>query len=1226
MSAAERQIPAPVELRSFLDRIPTMAWSALADGSLDFFNQPFRDYIGLSPDQLYGLGWKSAVHHDDIQRLETWWQNLRQSQEAGTTEVRLRRFDGSPRWFLIFANPVRDESGNLVRWYGTNLDIEDRKRAEEILQARELPWRQIVDNIPGLVATMGAKGEVEFLNRQTLEYFGKTAQDLKNWALTDVIHPDDLPRIIEARIKAIEEGRVYEVEHRCRRADGVYRWFQVRGLPVRNAEDKISAWYLLLTDIDERKCTEQELKRSEAFLAEGQRLSLTGSFSWSLETDKISWSEQLYRIFEFEEHLPVTLERIGSRVHPDDLPLQREMIERVRHSASDFEYEHRLLMPDQSVKHIHLFAHATRDKYGRLEYVGAVQDVTRRRVAEQQLRRRELNLRLITQTIPGMLWSATPDGAVDYCNGPWLDFAAMTEKQAKGWGWVAAIYPDDRKGLVESWRACLASGKPFDMEARMRRFDGAYRWFLFRANPLQDESGKIVKWYGTNTDIEERKRGEEALRASELSWRQIIDNIPGLVATMSPMGEVEFVNQQILEYFGKTNEEMRDWSRIGVIHPDDLPCVIEMWRKSIETGQAYKTEHRCRRADGVYRWFEDRGLPVRNAEGTITSWNVLLTDIDDRKHAEQKLQQSEQDLRTITDTIRQPIVVLAPNGTTLYVNQVALDLTGFTMDQLDEQGFWARVVHPDDLKRLRVERQERLSVGAPFELEFRALFKSGQYRWQLMQYNPLRDESGQIIRWYATATDIDDRKRAEQLLRKSEEDLRTITDTIRQPIVVVAPDGTNLYANRVALDNSGLTMDEMKSKGFITRICHPDDVDRVVDERSAGLSKGIPFDSEMRLLFKNGQYRWQLVQYDPLKDQSGTVIRWYVTATDIDDQKRTEDRLRNENLVLREEIDRSSMSEEIVGSSKPIHQLLKKVEKVAPSDSTVLILGETGTGKELIACALHRRSKRANRAFIRVNCAAIPQSLIASELFGHEKGAFTGALQRRVGRFEAANGGTLFLDEIGELPMETQIALLRVLQEKEFERVGSNHSISVDVRLIAATNRDLSAAVAAGTFRQDLFYRLNVFPIAVPPLRERAEDIPLLVEYFVGRFSKDAGKTIRHIAKQTLEQLRAYHWPGNIRELQNVVERAVILSETDTFVVDDSWLTGEPADSSPREGLSALEDREVEMIEAALAETHGRISGLSGAAAKLGIPRQTLESKIRRLGIDKYGQKRSASE
>jgi formate hydrogenlyase transcriptional activator len=303
-----------------------------------------------------------------------------------------------------------------------------------------------------------------------------------------------------------------------------------------------------------------------------------------------------------------------------------------------------------------------------------------------------------------------------------------------------------------------------------------------------------------------------------------------------------------------------------------------------------------------------------------------------------------------------------------------------------------------------------------------------------------------------------------------------------------------------------------------------------------------------------------------------------------------------------------------------MRKVLNQVAKVAPSDSTVLVLGETGTGKELIARALHRRSNRSDKPFVRVNCAAIPQTLIASELFGHEKGAFTGALQRRVGRFEAADGGTLFLDEVGDLPAETQIALLRVLQEHEIERVGNNHPVSVDVRLVAATNRDLTAAVASGAFREDLFYRLNVFPIALPPLRERALDIPVLLEYFVGRYGKKAGKNIKHISRRTLGLFSAYGWPGNIRELQNVVERGVILSEGETFSVDESWFNRAPTESlNERSGLAALAQQEVEMIKTALAECHGRISGPSGAAAKLRIPRQTLESKIRRLGISKHG-------
>ena len=303
--------------------------------------------------------------------------------------------------------------------------------------------------------------------------------------------------------------------------------------------------------------------------------------------------------------------------------------------------------------------------------------------------------------------------------------------------------------------------------------------------------------------------------------------------------------------------------------------------------------------------------------------------------------------------------------------------------------------------------------------------------------------------------------------------------------------GESLYANEVVLDYTGLSLEDVKADDFRGRLFHPDDLERFRDERQQALSRGEPFEVELRARRKDGQYRWFLVRYNPLRDDEGRIIRWYATGIDIDDRKQAEERVQKENLALREEIDHSSMFEEIVGSSAALRKVLAQVAKVAPVDSTVLILGETGTGKELIARAIHKRSKRSARAFIRVNCAAIPQSLIASELFGHEKGAFTGALQRRLGRFELADGGTIFLDEIGELPAETQIALLRVLQEREFERVGGSQPISVDVRVLAATNRDLKAAVAAGTFRQDLFYRLNVFPIQMPSLRERVDDIPL---------------------------------------------------------------------------------------------------------------------------------------
>jgi transcriptional regulator with GAF, ATPase, and Fis domain len=377
---------------------------------------------------------------------------------------------------------------------------------------------------------------------------------------------------------------------------------------------------------------------------------------------------------------------------------------------------------------------------------------------------------------------------------------------------------------------------------------------------------------------------------------------------------------------------------------------------------------------------------------------------------------------------------------------------------------------------------------------------------------------------------------------------------------------------------------------------------------------------EIRLRRKDGQYRWFLFRFNPIRDQQGQLRRWYAAATDIEDRKQVEQRLRNENVALREEIDRASMFEEIVGTSPALHAVLSRVSKVSPTDSSVLIAGETGTGKELIARAVYKRSQRFLRPFVSVNCAAIPRDLIASELFGHEKGAFTGATQRRLGRFELAEGGTIFLDEIGELPAETQVALLRVLQEHEFDRVGGTGSIRSNVRVIAATNRDLEAAIAEGMFRSDLFYRLNVFPIEVPPLRERREDILVLVEYFIDRYARKAGKSFQAVSKKSLDLLQSYPWPGNIRELQNVIERSVIVCDTENFSVDESWLSRQPLANdlkSQRELSRKLAAQEKEMIEAALRESGGQVSGPSGAAAKLGLPGSTLESKIRSLKINK---------
>jgi PAS domain S-box-containing protein len=529
-------------------------------------------------------------------------------------------------------------------------------------------------------------------------------------------------------------------------------------------------------------------------------------------------------------------------------------------------------------------------------------------------------------------------------------------------------------------------------------------------------------------------------------------------------------------------------------------------------------------------------------------------------------------------------------------------------------------VHPDDRDRVQKAVAQAFEVRADFRLEYRLLMPNGSVK-HIQSSARVATTSFGNLELVGVVTDVTAAKQAEERRRQDEQELRRITDAIPQMIIVYSPEGRAVYLNWGTLDYMGLSLEEVQAESFRDRVIHPDDVERVRNVRQNGLLKDVPFGTEQRVLGKDGKYLWFLIRYNPLKDEQGRIIRWYATATDIDDRKVAEQRLQNENVALREEVDRASMFEEIVGASTALSTVLARAAKVAPMDSTVLITGETGTGKELIARAIHKRSRRAQRAFVSINCAALAPSLISSELFGHEKGAFTGATQRRIGRFELANGGTLFLDEVGELPLDTQIALLRVLQEREFERVGGKERIKIDVRIVAATNRDLNAAQADGTFRSDLFYRLQVFPIHVPPLRERREDIAMLLEYFLHRYAKQAGKMFKSIDKQTLAFFRDYAWPGNIRELQNVIERSVILSSDSVFCVDNSWLSSIPCSQRTPQTREAVSDDDSEherkMIVSALTQSRGRISGPRGAAATLGLPPSTLEALIKKLNIRK---------
>jgi len=750
----------------------------------------------------------------------------------------------------------------------------------------------------------------------------------------------------------------------------------------------------------------------------------------------------------------------------------------------------------------------------------------------------EPTLRQIIHKIPTIAWCNLPDGSMEFLNQRWHDYTGLSAQEAHGAGWKVAIHPEDLPRLTAKW-GILSDLDPGEYEVRLRRSDGVFRWFLFRIEPLRDEVREAVRWYGTATDIEDRKR-IEALRAAEKRTLEMIadgaslkDILNELCSSIDVEASPVISTVLLMDPDGK-----RLWHTAG-------PLVPRAWLPAISPVLVSPNSACCGAA-------------------AFSKKRVIVADV-----------------ATHTNWPEEFKVLAIKNGIRAAWSEPILTKDGEVLGTFALYSSEPRI--PTDAEIKLIEAAGHLALIAIERQRSRA----------------------------ALATALDE-------IAKSEAELRTITDAIPQLIVAIGADGNHLYANQALLEYTGLRKEEVGTERF-REVFHQEDSERLQHQREVALSQGLPFEYERRVRRRDGQYRWLLIQYNPLRDQQGKVIRWYATGTDIDDRKQAEERTRQENVALREQIDQLFMFDEIVGSSPALKTVLSGIVKVAPTDSTVLITGETGTGKELIARAIHKSSRRAGQVFMSLNCAAIPSSLIASELFGHEKGAFTGALQRRQGRFELAHTGTIFLDEIGELPVETQIALLRVLQERQFERVGGSRLIPTDVRIIAATNRDLPAAIASGTFRADLFYRLNVFPIDVPSLRNRREDIPMLVEYFVKRYAEKARKHITKIDKHTLTLCQSYHWPGNIRELQNIVERSVILCTGDTFWVDEAWLSGQdaPRPESPGPLTRNVQKYQKGLIEAALAESKGKVAGPNGAAAKLGIPPSTLHLKIKQLNITK---------
>ena len=1115
-------------------------------------------------------------------------------------------------------------------------------RAEEALRKSEERWRSVFENSAIGVALTDLNGRFLATNHVYQTIVGYTEEELRALYFLDVTH-EDYREANWALITELLEGkrRQFQIEKKYRRKDGSLIWVS-NNVSLVPGTERVPRFIMALSeDITERKRAEQALQRSESYLAEAQKLSHTGSFGWRPSTGEIIWSEETFRIFQYDRTSAPTVELILQRVHPEEAAFVRQTIERALQDGKDFDFEHRLRMPDGSDKHLRVVGRPTKGESGGLEFVGAVMDVSDRKRAEEALRRSEKDLRDIVETIPAMTFSIRPDGSTEFVNRHVLEYTGLSEETISGPGWQSTVHADDFENHMNKWRASRALGEPFENEVRHRNAKGEYRWFLVRAVPLRDGHGNILNWYGILTDIEDRKRAEQALRRSEayLAEAQRL-TMTGSWAYNPATEKVIYWSDEMLRIFGLDPQRSNLPDReefLRLMHPEDRDRFNERIEKAFREKADFVQDYRIVLPDGTVKHIHGIGHPVLDETGNIIEYVGTDVDVTERKRTEEKLRRSEADLLEAQRISQTGSWKLDVSSETVTVSPQVFRIFGLKPDEdTSTPEFWFSRNHLEDQKRIQELFERSRIQKTDYDADYRIVLPDGAIKHLHAVGHPVLNESGDLVEFVGTTMDITERKQREEALRRSEgylAEAQKLTHTgswawnVRTGALFWSQEIFRIYNFE---PQEGLTWPQ-----FLERV-HPEDRPQVEQSAKMEASEKEWVDSQIdfRIVLPDGAIKHLHSVAHPVRDGSGEIAEVVGTVMDVTEQwkartelerafeeiNRLKDQLHDENLALREQIDQAFMFEEIVGSSPALQTVLSSIVKVAPTDSTVLITGETGTGKELIARAIHKHSQRSGQAFVSVNCASIPSSLIASELFGHEKGAFTGAVQRRQGRFELAHSGTIFLDEVGDLNAETQVTLLRVLQERQFERVGGNRVLSTDVRVIAATNRDLTAAIAANIFRADLFYRLNVFPIEVPPLRKRKEDIPMLVEYLVKRYAEKMGKQIRKIDKDTLELCQSYPWPGNIRELQNIVERSVILCSSDTFGIERAWLAKE---QPLRQELSGplpdtLQNQEKEIIEVALAESKGKVAGREGAAAKLGIPRSTLDSKIKQLKIKKH--------
>ena len=841
----------------------------------------------------------------------------------------------------------------------------------------------------------------------------------------------------------------------------------------------------------------------------------------------------------------------------------------------------------------------------------------------------------VVANVPGIVWESrvvdeTGQRRARFISGYVEQMFGFSVEECLGdSGFIASrIVDEDRVAYLDVAESVFRTGEPKDTQFRCLTRDGRRIWVESHIVPIYDESGKAVGLRGVTMDITRRKKAEEDLRSKEkqlteaqrlaqvgswewdsktdtVIWSEEIYNIYGISPDRPPVSYAEHVHLYTPE----------SWERLQAAVAD-----------AISQGKSYELELELIRTDGQHAWGSARGEVVSN-NGHL-HLRGTLQDITQRKRSEEAILESETRFQNMADAAPVLIWIADSNLQCTYFNRNVLEFTGLSTEDLSGDG-WLKAVHEDDRESCIAGYTPAYEKREPFVIEYRLRAANGEYRWVYDTGTPQFSSGGEFLGYIGSAIDITDLRKADEAIRESEARFRNMADTAPVALWIADSEMRMTFFNEYFLKYSGETMHNILGDGWL-KLLHEDDREHYLMSVTTAKESRNSFTTEFRVRRTDGEYRWVYGTAAPRFATDGKFLGYIGSQVDISDRKAAEEGLKTaleqiyelknelheENIYLKEVIKLNHQFDEIIGSSDELKYVLFKIEQVAPTDSTVLITGETGTGKELVARAIHQTSLRKDKPLVKVNCAALAAGLIESELFGHERGAFTGAGSRKIGRFELADGATIFLDEVGELPLELQAKLLRLIQEGEFERLGSSTTLKTDVRIMAATNRTLEAEVRAGRFREDLLFRLNVFPVTVPPLRERKEDIPELVEHFVNKFSKKLGKTITSIPPTTVRSLSQYEWPGNIRELANVIERAVIGTDGPTLRVLETMGEEKKAEDLNElpESLAGVERKHI--IKTLLA-TNWRIEGSKGAARILGVNPSTLRTRMAKLGIVK---------